>query len=195
MSMHNQSDENPYSSPLEIESVGAAAEVVPYVSGSAPWLGWGVAIGMVSAVAIILLSSILLTQEFWMVTVVLPFLGLAALAVGVRYCHKTVMIQWGLYLLVSVAFGAASYVCFVPVCFVVGIPAALLTASLPQGAIVVLSAVAGFLMVALTGLIFVAFLRLYFNSRYRAQLIEQVVLDAQEQQWSQQLLSSPPKKD
>ncbi len=166
-------EENPYAVPLEGKWIEETARGT--IAGSelrapvAPWSGgWGLmtlVLGLICGVGVALAIE---SESAAIGGLLLPVLGLALIAVLVRFLHSSVDVEWPIYLLISAAFGVVAYVAFIPVCLVVAIPVAIVLEQVEArgtiGATVVFFAV-----VFGCTLIFTGLLRLYLKHRYRKQ--------------------------
>jgi|GEM_PF-6190200 len=169
---------NPYAPAAWEGEDGQSLLVAPPFQSRAPWSGgWGLMTLAVacSVVAFMATASVL---EFPLLTIlVLPCSLLIALAVLVRFLHHTVIVQWFLYLLTVAGFGLATYLCFVPVCMAVTIPTMSLESLIPGSRGFYLGEISMFLSLTLTGLLFVALLRVYFNASYKRQRMDEMHRD------------------
>lgn len=170
-------DDNPYASPLQGQWVAEAAEetVRPDLRApSAPWSGgWLLMLLVVGLLSGLGLAAAMQVENLPVVGMLIPIVGLGLVAVLVRFLHGTVEVDWPIYLLISAGFGVVSYFAFIPVCFVVGLPAAVLMAQVLSSQAMAMS-VAVFSTVTVCGLIFTLLLRLYFRYRYRKQWFDAI---------------------
>lgn len=150
-------------------------------SGLVPWgAGWRLMVPLAAGTGLVISLALAVVPLRGFSLLVMPIFGLFALAVVVRWLHQGVKVDWPIYTAMSIAFGFATYVLFVPVCTVVGIPLILLSSFLqnllpgsrsPGYYTGTIAMAAVFMVLALA---FVWMLRAYLRGRFSRQALQRI---------------------
>ena len=167
--------ENPYLSPSQLRDAESAT--MQPISTRAPWAGgWPVVTAAVFMVVLAIVGIGSSLTPGWFTVIVLPTLGLGGLALLIRHLHSVVRIGWPAYLITSFLFAVASYVLFVPVCIVVGLPVMFTLENMSVPGVSVAATLAIFATLMVVGMLFSLFLRSFLQNRWRHQMVEDSIL-------------------